>query len=223
MTENGSEDADANDGKGTQSEASDREGTSPEGNDSGEQAAPLADLLDEIDDRRGEQIDREPSDDLGEHVPEGALDGTEPTDEEEPGAVSEFDALTGGTDATEEDYGERRAGPLGAVADAVDERRSRGESIDEGLFAEEEMPEVDAEVVWTQLEEGGPVAPPSPDREEIRTVEKGTHCERCEYFSAPPEMHCTHDGTEIRELVDVDHVRVVNCPVVRENEELEKL
>lgn len=45
-------------------------------------------------------------------------------------------------------------------------------------------------------------------------VPKRAYCEGCEHFSAPPETACTHPGTEIRELVDVDHFRVVNCPVV---------
>lgn len=45
-------------------------------------------------------------------------------------------------------------------------------------------------------------------------VPKRAYCEGCEHFSAPPETACTHPGTEIRELVDVEHFRVVNCPVV---------
>jgi len=51
-------------------------------------------------------------------------------------------------------------------------------------------------------------------------VPKRSYCERCEHFSAPPEVGCTHDGTRIIEMVDRDHFRVENCPVVTEREAL---
>lgn len=51
-------------------------------------------------------------------------------------------------------------------------------------------------------------------------VPKRSYCERCEHFSAPPEVGCTHDGTRIVEMVDRGHFRVVNCPVVAEREAL---
>jgi hypothetical protein len=60
------------------------------------------------------------------------------------------------------------------------------------------------------------------DRAE-RVVEKRSYCQGCEYFSAPPEVHCTHQGTEILEAVDMEHFRVVDCPVVAEDEELENV
>jgi hypothetical protein len=45
-------------------------------------------------------------------------------------------------------------------------------------------------------------------------VPKRSYCERCEFFSAPPSVRCTNPGTEILELVDYEHFRVVDCPVV---------
>jgi hypothetical protein len=64
---------------------------------------------------------------------------------------------------------------------------------------------------------------PTDEAREERVVDKGKYCRNCEYFSAPPEVRCTHEGTEIAEEVDMDHFRVVNCPVVREDEELENV
>lgn len=45
-------------------------------------------------------------------------------------------------------------------------------------------------------------------------VTKASYCERCEYFTDPPAVGCTHQGTDIVELVDTDHFRVLDCPIV---------
>lgn len=45
-------------------------------------------------------------------------------------------------------------------------------------------------------------------------VPKRSYCERCQYFSDPPNVACEHPGTTIHELTDVDHFRVSECPVV---------
>ncbi|MFD1569558.1 hypothetical protein [Halorubrum laminariae] len=47
-----------------------------------------------------------------------------------------------------------------------------------------------------------------------RTVDKRAYCQQCPHFTAPPEADCTHEGTEIVEVVDVDEFRVRNCPLV---------
>jgi hypothetical protein len=63
------------------------------------------------------------------------------------------------------------------------------------------------------------------DRESGETgvvVPKSTYCERCAFFADPPTVACTRDGTEIREFVDRDRVRVVGCPVVAERERLDQ-
>ncbi len=45
-------------------------------------------------------------------------------------------------------------------------------------------------------------------------VSKHRYCEQCEHFSAPPNAHCTNDGTEIMELLDMETVRLLDGPVV---------
>lgn len=52
-----------------------------------------------------------------------------------------------------------------------------------------------------------------------RVVDKREFCQRCEFFSAPPEVSCTNEGTEIVELVDADRFRVRNCPKVADDDE----
>jgi len=57
---------------------------------------------------------------------------------------------------------------------------------------------------------------------DIAEVSKHDYCERCEHFSRAPEIHCTHDGTEILDFTDMASVRVANCPVVAERKGLEQ-
>jgi len=57
---------------------------------------------------------------------------------------------------------------------------------------------------------------------EIRDIAKRAYCHQCEHFEAPPNTGCRNDGTEILELVGLDQFRVADCPVVRENERLER-
>ncbi|MFC7234151.1 hypothetical protein [Halosegnis marinus] len=45
-------------------------------------------------------------------------------------------------------------------------------------------------------------------------VPKRSYCERCQYFTDPPDVACENPGTTIHELTDVTHFRVSNCPVV---------
>lgn len=117
---------------------------------------------------------------------------------------------------------------------------SEGElaATEEDLFEREETPEVDREALWRQVadEETAEraIEEMDIDAEETttdtataaggdeRVVEKSTYCHVCPHFSNPPEVRCTHEGTEIVEAVDVEHFRVVNCPVVAENEALEE-
>lgn len=90
---------------------------------------------------------------------------------------------------------------------------------DEGLFAEEGTKPIDFDAVWKSIESGWPVegAPDEKnggDREHV--VPKRWFCEQCEYFSEPPEVHCSNDGTTILEFIGTEDVRVRNCPVVAE-------
>jgi hypothetical protein len=96
----------------------------------------------------------------------------------------------------------------------------------EEAFDEVDVGTLDEEEAWSRVEtddddgaEAGSTAGESRERREM-AVPKSTYCERCEHFSAPPRMECTHDGTEILELVDREHVRVADCPVVEERDAL---
>lgn len=118
--------------------------------------------------------------------------------------------------------GEPADAPLSDLAERVGERRKRAESRDaEALFEEESFEAVEAESVW---EAPGDAAEPSfgavgdvvEAGERTYVVSVRNFCERCQHFSTPPAARCTHDGTEIREFVDTDHVRVYDCPVVEE-------
>jgi len=51
-------------------------------------------------------------------------------------------------------------------------------------------------------------------------VSKHAFCETCEHFSGPPEIECGHGGTEILAFVDMETVRVSNCPIVAERRRL---
>lgn len=117
---------------------------------------------------------------------------------------------------------EDRAGPLAEIATAVDRRRSGdpGDRDLEDLFTEESVGDVDSEALWDRLEDDSFAGDADPGRRDVRVVSKRAYCQGCPHFSEPPAVRCAHEGTEILELVDVDHVRVVDCPVVREDERL---
>lgn len=122
---------------------------------------------------------------------------------------------------------ERAAGdPLGDLADRIRARRTDdgrdgdgGPADDEPadeFFQAESYDDVDADELWDALEEDdetldGVEAGEGPDE---HVVPKRAYCEGCEHFSEPPEVHCNHAGTAIVEYVDLDHVRVRNCPIV---------
>lgn len=115
--------------------------------------------------------------------------------------------------------GQPREAPLSDLAERVAERRERGEREGaRGRFAEQSFEALDAESIWDDPggSEFGAVGEVVEEGGETFVVDKGNFCERCRHFSAPPEVRCTHPGTEIREFVDKEHVRVSSCPVVEE-------
>lgn len=96
-------------------------------------------------------------------------------------------------------------------------------TVGDELFTEVDVDDLDEESVWAELgaTEGDAtdvaVGGSLPDFEtaaDEHIVPKRGYCEKCEHFSTPPEMRCTNPGTEIIELVDMEHFRVSNCPVV---------
>jgi hypothetical protein len=123
-----------------------------------------------------------------------------------------------------------REGPLADVASEVDERRrKRGDS---DAFESVTVGELDGEKLWEQLAAGddGPTvavpadeAPaaewPDPDRD-VRTIPKDT-CHSCPHFGEPPELACTHEGTDILAMPDSEHFRVADCPMVADEESID--
>ncbi|MFB6218367.1 MAG: hypothetical protein ABEH77_04170, partial [Halobacteriaceae archaeon] len=104
--------------------------------------------------------------------------------------------------------------PLGDLAADVGGRDEEElDAIFEEAFTEMEVEDVDADDVWEELErDETPAERAAEPEQEVRTQHKNV-CHSCEYFSEPPSMHCTHEGTEIRRVVDADHYEVVDCPM----------
>lgn len=95
----------------------------------------------------------------------------------------------------------------------------------EELFTEVDIESVDESAVWEELSESDEngsgislgTADGFTDIEDDGDgviVPKESYCQQCEYFSSPPATECTNPGTEILELVDIEHFRVQECPVV---------
>ena len=101
-----------------------------------------------------------------------------------------------------------------------------------GPFADVEVADVEGNV-WAELDQGETaevdgdlfdrLAEENPTQEvdaavrpdgETAEVPKSKYCNRCEYFTDPPEVACAHPGTTIAEVVDSETFRVRNCPVV---------
>ncbi len=140
----------------------------------------------------------------------------------------------GDDDVAASDAGDRE-GPLSDVASEVERRGQRTDANPEDeLFDEQSVQEIDREELWRQVagestaEQTTEEPPPpedapreTPDGRVERIVSKKKYCQGCEYFSPPPDVRCTHDGTDIDELVDMEHFRVFDCPIVAEDEKLE--
>ena len=115
-----------------------------------------------------------------------------------------------------------RAAPLADLAADVDQRReAAGDGLFERAFAEQPYDEDGDGDVWDAVEgdstsEFGAIGEVIEEGEKTFIVSKRNFCERCRHFSEPPEVRCTHEGTEIREFVDMDNVRLYDCPIVEE-------
>lgn len=121
------------------------------------------------------------------------------------------------------------------LSELARESQSSTESERSELFEEVDVGDIDAEAVWEAVvEEGTPpeealgdlqdtaaaeVEAAEPAGVDEHVVDKREYCQRCEFFSEPPEATCTNEGTEILELVDSDSFRVRNCPKVEAAEE----
>lgn len=127
--------------------------------------------------------------------------------------------------------------PDSPLSELAREASASSEAEESELFEKVDVGAVDAEAVWDAVvDEGGPSqdvldepAGPATGAEPTKTpaehvIDKREYCQRCEFFSEPPTVACTHEGTEIVELADNEHFRVRNCPKVEaDEEELESL
>ena len=140
---------------------------------------------------------------------------------------------TGGRDETDPDPDPTPASTAGSAADdrfesvAVDEidtdelwaslADEDGDEDEDGSGDESvEQPEVGSGGAAERVERDDPEA-----RRTDHLVSKGAYCQRCRHLAAPPELRCTHEGTEIVEVADADRFRVRGCPMVDENDLVE--
>jgi hypothetical protein len=91
----------------------------------------------------------------------------------------------------------------------------------DGVFERMEVDQVDADAVWDRLGADRASASDRGERD-IASVSKHRFCEQCEHFTPPPDVACTHEGTEILEFPDMETVRVADCPVVADRRGLEE-
>jgi len=159
-------------------------------------------------------VDEEPIDDAAvdesdwtDSVEEtGADDG--PTFEEE--FIDDGETMSAGpTPSTGEDD------PFSAMDGRDGDPFGEGESAFEAVDVES----LDHDEVWESLD--ADESTPSPGQSRYTDVSKHRFCEQCEHFSSPPAAHCTHEEAEIIEYLDMETVRLLNCPVVAEQRELE--
>lgn len=115
--------------------------------------------------------------------------------------------------------------PLGDLAERA--RSGAADPADDEVmdaFEEVEVDDVEVDELWSALEGDGlddtVDEPRTTSEREVEVVDKREYCQRCRFFSAPPEMRCTHETGEILELVDTESFRVADCPVLRGEEDL---
>jgi len=106
-------------------------------------------------------------------------------------------------------------GPFSGMDDRGEDPFGSGESA----FERVDVGHIDADKVWAEIaaDDDSEATPESRYAE----VSKHRYCEQCEHFSAPPNAHCTNEGTEIMEFLDMETVRLLDCPVVAEQHEIE--
>ncbi|MFC6786370.1 hypothetical protein ACFQFH_10840 [Halobaculum halobium] len=153
------------------------------------------------------------------------------------GTTDEISATTDGTDATTGPPGRRsRDAPLSDLAERVGERgRDRDARDDSTPFEEVEVGDIDTGALWESLATGEPAEPGDDDdlgqydpseaaAERVEAsaagdtrlehvLDKREYCQRCPHLSAPPDVACGHDDTDIVEVVDGEHFRVRGCPM----------
>jgi hypothetical protein len=127
-----------------------------------------------------------------------------------------------------------------SVEELAPDRPGSPPEHDDDPFEEMSVGEIDEETLWSSLESGEATsvgdtagvetdslggADPAPGAESVEgagsemrehVVPKKTYCQSCPYLDDPPALACTHEGTDIVEVVDSERFRVRNCPMVDE-------
>jgi len=91
-----------------------------------------------------------------------------------------------------------------------------------GAFESAGVDGVDPDEIWESLSAAEDDDMPEFDSKTFYEVSKHRFCERCEYFTEPPETSCSYEGAAIVEFLDMETVRLLNCPIVREQRKLEE-
>jgi len=101
----------------------------------------------------------------------------------------------------------------------MDERDGDPFGAGESAFEAVDVESVDADEVWESLGETKTEASTGTGSR-YDEVSKHRYCEQCEFFTGPPETRCTNEDAEIIEFLDMETVRLLNCPIVAEQREL---
>jgi hypothetical protein len=186
---------------------------------------PFEDLDEAVGDREGDPFeslddssdDRATTDDSPDHDPSTGSPDSSEADPDPTTQSEDDDHREMGLDVGHRD----ESGPDDHFSDVGNRDGDPFDSFDD-TFEEMDVEQLDPDEVWqdlTSAESRGSVG--SARQRTYAEVSKHSYCEQCEYFSPPPDVSCGHEGTEIVEFLDMETVRVVDCPVVTEREELE--
>ncbi|WP_225334938.1 hypothetical protein [Halomicrobium urmianum] len=153
------------------------------------------------------------------------------------GALDLFDDGAGAIDGRSGADGDRaestRADPAGdpAATDPFGEFEARdGDPFEAagGAFERVDVGDVDPDEVWDSIASDGDATDGVAATDDAHVAEsryadvsKHEFCERCEYFSSPPDVGCAHGSAEIVEFLDSETIRLLNCPVVAERRRIE--
>ena len=198
-----------------------------------ERGDPFEDL-DAPEDREGdpfERLDSSDADPPADGAPvEEPPDDADIAGEPSAGAGPTDDPPTDSTDSGgfEEEFIDRddpftedapNAGDTTDPFSGMDDREGDPFGGGESAFEAVDVEGLDAEEVWATLDADDDR--PSGTGKRYVDVSKHRFCEQCEHFAEPPAAHCTHGEAEIIEHLDMETVRLLNCPIVAQQRELE--
>jgi hypothetical protein len=217
--EDGGRESSAADGPSSEERSADTDGpASGDGAAPGDRDAPLGDLAER---RRARREARESADadaddafsalgreaTTGDHDQASVGDAAAVSDDAfEEMDVEPVDSEDVWADLLDEETDETETPLAGAAAVDAANHDTAVEGATSGVSTETTAAGVDAD-------EAGPAVDPRPEH----VIPKADYCQKCAYFSDPPEVACGHEGTDIVSVDDFDHFRVRGCPVV-ENE-----